>query len=274
MIKASLLITSYLNSHLLKWNLASLARQQLPFSFETIVLNDGLPDESEHLCQQYENQLNIRYVFTGHRNQPGHMVYRVPGFALNIGARLARGQIIIISCAQMFHLNHTIPHLVYPLQYDAKLLTTSIGMDDDGSFLTQLEKSGGDFDWDSYFSIYPRLNTRLPFLMAINRQQFINIGGYDEDMIGFANDDEDLMERLLFNGCNIYLTQALTIHLFHNRHFKEHGDSPETRYNVHLYRSRKGRILRNQHREWGRLEVAPEESLEERRRRVFALENV
>lgn len=274
MIKASLLITSYLCSHLLKWNLASLARQQMPFSFETIVLNDGLPDESEQLCRLYENQLNIRYVFTGQRNQPGRMVYRVPGFALNIGARLARGEILIISGAEMFHLNQTIAHLVKPLQYDAQLLTTSIGMDDDGSFLAYLEKSGGYFDWNSYFSIYPRLNPRLPFLMAMNRLQFLDIGGYDEDMIGFAYDDDDLMDRLLFSGCNIYLTQALTIHLFHHGRVKEHGDSPETLYNAQLYRSRKGKILRNQNHEWGRLEVPPEESLEERRRRIFALENV
>ncbi|MEQ8174362.1 MAG: glycosyltransferase family A protein [Syntrophomonadaceae bacterium] len=274
MIKASLLITSYLSSHLLKWNLASLARQQIPFSFETIVLNDGLPDESEQFCRQYENQLNIRYVFTGQRNQPGRMVYRVPGFALNIGARLARGEIIIISCAEMFHLNQTIAHLVKPVQYDAKLLTTSIGMDDDGSFLAYLEKSGGYFDFNSYFSLYPRLNTRLPFLMAMNRQQFLNIGGYDEDMIGFAYDDEDLMDRLLFNGSNIYLTQALTIHLFHHRHDNDLGGRPETIYNANLYRSRKGKIQRNQNREWGRLDVPEGESLEERRRSVLALEYV
>lgn len=274
MIKASLLITSYLRSHLLKWNLASLAGQQIPFSFETIVLNDGLPDESEQLCRRYESQLNIRYFFTGQRNQPGHMVYRVPGFALNIGARLARGEIIIISCAEMFHLNQTMAHLVKPLQYDAKLLTTSIGMDDDGSFLANLEKSGGCSDRNAYCSIYPRLNTRLPFLMAINRQEFLNIGGYDEDLIGFAYDDDDLIDRLLFNGCNIYLTQAQTIHLFHHRHFQDHGNSPEMLYNAQLYRSRKGKILRNQTHDWGRPEVPPEESIEERRQSVFALESI
>lgn len=273
MLKASLLITSNLNSHLLKWNLFSLVRQQIPFSFETIVLNDGLPDESEQLCQLYENQLNIRYVFTGQRNQPGRMVYRVPGFALNIGARLAQGESIIISRAEMFNLNQTIYHLVKPLQYDAKLLTTSIGMDDDGSFLASLEKSRGNYDWNSYLSIYPRLNTRLPFLMAMNRQEFLNIGGYDEDMIGFAYDDDDLMDRLLFNGCNIYLTQAMAIHMFQHRHERQHDNSPEKIYNARLYRSKKGKIVRNQNHEWGRLEVPPEESLEERRRSIFALEN-
>lgn len=274
MIKATLLIASYLCSDLLQWSLQSLVQQQIPFSFETIVLNDGLPDESEALCRRYENQLNIRYVFTGQRNRPGHMVYRVPGFALNIGARLAQGEVLIISSAAMFHLNQTITHLVRPVLYETKLIATSIGMDDDGSFLTYLEKSRGNFDWNAYYNIYPRLNTRLPYLMAINRREFLDIGGYDEDMIGFANDDNDLMDRLLFNGCNIYLTQAQTIHLFHPRHYSDHANSPEMLYNARLYRNRKGKIQRNQTYDWGRLEVSPEESIEERRRSIFALENI
>ena len=48
----SILITSYQRSHLLKWNLYSLLRQDIPFPFEVIVLNDGLPDDTENLTNR------------------------------------------------------------------------------------------------------------------------------------------------------------------------------------------------------------------------------
>ena len=107
MLRASILITSFMRPHLLRWNLFSLAMQEIGFDFETIVLNDGIPDETEALCREYQDVLNLKYVFTGQRNQGGELLYRVPGFAINIGARIASGDILIISCAEMFHINNT-----------------------------------------------------------------------------------------------------------------------------------------------------------------------
>lgn len=249
---ASILITTFLRPELLKWNLQSLSRQSIPFDFETILLNDGLPDETEALYKQYKNQLNMRYCFTGQRNSAESLVYRVPGFALNFGIRQAEGQVLVISCAEMFHLNNTVEHLVLPVLGDNKNISTSIGMDDTGSFLAGLN-SHGDFSWSDYINRYPRLNTRLPFLMAMNRQEMIEIGGYDEDFTGFAYDDDDLVNRLLGNGCYMSLTQAQTIHLYHIRHDDSHMDTPELRHNERLYNERKGQIVRNQNRNWGQL---------------------
>lgn len=255
MLQASILVTSYQREHLLKWNLFSLARQHIPFSYEIIVLNDGIPDGTEELCDSYRKRLPVKYVFTGQRNLPGDMKYRVPGFAVNIGAQLAGGQVLVISCAEMFHLNDTIEQLVCPVLMDGKILATSIGMDDqDASFLEYVESNGGDFDYDAYLQNYPRLNTALPFLMAINKDEFFTIGGYDEDFTGFSYDDNDLMSRLEKNGCSICLTQAQTIHLYHPRHSEECWNTPQTIYNANLYRERSERIIRNLGRRWGRLD--------------------
>ncbi|WP_054692851.1 glycosyltransferase family 2 protein [Syntrophomonas palmitatica] len=216
LFKVSVLITAFQRPHLLKWNLFSLARQEIPFSYEIIVLNDGIADETETLCAVYQKRLNIKYVFTGQRNRQGEMKYRVPGFALNIGAKLSSGDVLIISCAEMFHLNETIAHLCKPVVIDPKFLATSIGMDDqDASFLDYVESNGGDFDYEDYLHNYPLLNTSLPFLMAVKRREFFAIGGYDEDFVGFAYDDNDLISRLSKNGCRLCLTQAQTIHLYH-----------------------------------------------------------
>jgi glycosyltransferase involved in cell wall biosynthesis len=195
MSKVSIIITSFLRPQLLEWNLFSLAQQEIPFDFETIVLNDGLPDETERLCSQYAKKLNVKYVFTGQRNLNGRLIYRVSGFAVNIGARLAKGEILIISCAEMFHLNNTIAQLAIPVTLNHKLLATSIGMDDrTGSFLEYVITSNGRYDITAYYNCY-RLNTTLPFLMAINKNELYAVGGYDEVFTGCAFYDNELISR-------------------------------------------------------------------------------
>ncbi len=180
------------------------------------------------------------------------MIYRVPGYALNIGAKLSSGEVIVISCAEMFHLNHSIMQLYTPLLINPKLLSTAIGMDDhDGSFLDYLNRHNGNFDAHAYHHNYPPLRIKLPFLMAIHRNEFFAVGGYDEDFIGFAYDDDDFVSRLLKNGCDYCLTQAKTIHLYHPRHDNDHIQSPEYLYNQHLYLSKKNTLVRNLDREWG-----------------------
>ena len=84
---------------------------------------------------------------------------------------------------------------------------------------------------------------------------------YDEDMVGFAFYDNDLMDRLLANGSRLCLTQAQTIHLYHPRHDDSHIDTDEYRHNSLIYQQRKGKLVRNQGREWGYLKVDGEDSL-------------
>lgn len=250
----SILITSFQRPHLLMWNLHSLAGQKIPFPFETIVLNDGVPDETASLCRQFERTLNLKYVFTGQRNLNGLIKYRVPGFALNIGAQISRGDVLIISCAEMFHLNNTVEMLAAPVRLNHKLLATAIGMDDhDGSFLEYINRNKGHCDIRAYHQDYPRLNTALPFLMAISRSEFFAIGGYDEDFTGWAYDDNDLVDRLVAHGCRLCLTQALTIHLYHPRHDTGREQTPEYQFNRNLYLKGKDRMVRNTGKEWGRI---------------------
>lgn len=250
----SIIITTFQRPHLLKWGLYSLAKQAMPADFETIVLNDGIHDETEAICQKYEQKLNLKYVFTGQRNLDGNIKWRIPGFAINIGARLSRGRILIISCAEMFHLNDCILHLSIPLLSNPKLLGIPIARDDqDSSFLNNLVATNGSFDYNGFYNNYPGLNTSLPFLTSISREEFFAIGGYDEDFIGIGYDDNDLMLRLANNGCTYSQTAAETIHLYHERIWYARVNSPETIYNRNLFYERQNQVVRNQNREWGKL---------------------
>lgn len=253
--KVSIIITTFQRTHLLRWGLYSLSLQTMPFEFETIVVNDGLQDETEEICNEFKEKLNLKYIFTGQRNLKGDLVWRVPGFAINIGVKQSSGDILVICCAEMLHVNQTIAKLAKPILNNPKLLGIPIGKDDrNGALLESVNKNDGTFDLATYNNCI-NLDTRMPFLMALHRSQFMEIGGYDEDFVGIAYDDRDFIDRLLANGCNYCRTDATTAHLYHPRAdgYYEGGGPPEWNYNKNLYFSRKGKTVRNEGKEWGKL---------------------
>ena len=251
--KISIIITTFQRTHLLKWGLYSLSLQTMPFDFETIVVNDGLQDETEAICNEFKEKLNLKYIFSGQRNLNGDLVWRVPGFAINIGVKQSSGDILVLCCAEMLHINHTIARLTNPILDNPKLLGIPAGKDDrDGAFLEYIDKHNGSFELDVYNKCIV-LNTKMPFLMALHRSQFFEIGGYDEDFVGIAYDDNDFIDRLLRNGCIYCQTDAATMHLYHPRAEGYYTDPPEWEFNKNLYFSRIGKIVRNEGREWGAL---------------------
>jgi glycosyltransferase involved in cell wall biosynthesis len=254
-MKVSIIIPTYKRCHLLKWNLISLARQNFPFEFETILLNDGILDETEQLASQYKDQLNIKYIFTGQRNLGGQMIWRVPGYAINIGVKQSSGDIIILCCAEIFHLNNTIEAFVtaYDSPESDKVLAIPHAKDDNGSFLKYLETHNGEFNTDIYNAQPPLINVKFPFFMAMKRAEFVNIGGYDEDFIGTDYDDADIVHRLMGNGCFHTNTDALAIHLWHPRLSMTSERMPRLEYNKILFEQRRGLILRNEGRDWGKI---------------------
>ncbi|MEN6324661.1 MAG: glycosyltransferase family A protein [Syntrophomonas sp.] len=254
--KISVIIPTMQRSHLLKWNLYSLSKQIIPWDFETIVLNDGIQDETENICEKHREQLNLKYVFTGQRNLPDNIVWRVPGFAFNIGVKMSQGDILILCDAEMYHLNDTIAKLVAPLIDNPKLLGIPVGYNDANStFLNSLEEHNGNhnIDLNELENGYPKIDSSLPYLMSISKNEFLAIGGYDEDFTGVAADDDDLVRRLRANGCIHHQTDAQTIHLYHPRIYSGGGEG-RWDFNLKLFRSRMGRIVRNEGREWGKFE--------------------
>lgn len=252
-MKVSIIIPSYKRCHLLKLGLESLAKQYIPFEFETILLNDGILDQTEALSNKYAAKLNIKYIFTGKRNLNGKMLWRVPGYALNIGVKQSSGDIIIFCCAEMFHLNNSIRTLasVYNGANSNKVLAIPQAKDDSGEFLNHIKGLHGKYDINIYNKQPQLVNVKFPFFLAMKRKEFMDIGGYDEDFTGTDYDDEDIITRLLDNGCYHEETNALAIHLWHPRLTMTQERILRFNYNKKLFEDRKGIIIRNEGREWG-----------------------
>lgn len=248
----SIIIPSFKRSNLLKWNLISLAKQQIPFDHEVIVLNDGIKDETSTLCWQYRESLNLHYIFTGHRNDNG-LIWRIPGYAINIGVKRSIGDVILLCCAEMFHINDSIKAIVdvYTQPNSDKIISIPHAKDDNGSFLRLIEKSNGSYTLDDYYN-QPNLdNVKFPFFMAFKKKEFVDIGGYDEDFIGTDFDDSDFVRRLLQNGCDYKVSDAQVIHLWHARLPMSADRKVRYDYNKRLFDERAGIIIRNEEREWG-----------------------
>jgi len=263
--KASVIIPSFKRSELLRWGLYSLAKQKSDYPFEVIVLNDGIEDDTEKVCDEYKDKLNIKYIFTGQRNKE-KIFWRIPGFAINIGIKQAKGEVIIITCPEIFIIDNCITQMIDPILKNPKLITITDGKFDgkykvknEAIFLKYIEKNKGIIDKYMPYNKIPQLQVCLPFFMGIAKKELIEIGGYDEDFVGYCFDDNDIVDRLKYNGCSYHRLKARIVHLWHLRH---KFNSPEINklwnYNKNLYEKRKKLIKRNIGKEWGKLDVVSE----------------
>ena len=260
-IMTSLILASFKRPQLLSLGLQSIFKNKLPFDLEIVVLNDGLPDGTEEVCQFFKDKLNIKYIFTGQRNFYG-LKSRVPGFALNIGVKNCSGDIIVLSCPEIFHLNNSLDLLISSLIKNPKSMAIPefAYFDKKGEVTHNLLNSFNSMELAIDFNKlvgdgYGRCHVEMPFLMAMYKQEFVSIGGYDEDFIGYAGDDNDLIERLKLNGLKHFRTGARIIHLWHEGagDGATHYENPNWVHNWNLLNSRKGIVIRNVGREWGQI---------------------
>lgn len=248
-MRVSLLIPAYKRPHLLRWQLESLVpqREQL---HEIIVLNDGIVDGTEAVCQQYSDRLPIKYMFTG--GDVSTDAWRVQGFCNNIGIKASSGDIIIIACAEMYHINESIRYLVEPIIANNKSVTLCKCdniKDDNGMALNALMK-GQDIR-PLFLSIPRMVNCGLPFVVGMLKESIVSIGGFDEDFVGVGWEDNDIMERLCCSGCSVVTTDAKVVHLYHERLSTTEVWSEKYNINFGVYKSRQGQTVRNVGREWG-----------------------
>lgn len=251
----TLIMSTFNRKELLEFGLSSLAKQETNYKFEVMVINDGKrTDETKQICNKYSDKLNINYLFTGHRNK-SEIKWRCPGFPLNIGVKKSKSKYIILTSPEIYHLdNRAIEKTMNQLTKRNKSIVIPNGYDDQKSHILDAIRDGRKLSMNFIINKTQELNTKMPFFFGLDKSHFIKIGGYDEDMIGWAYDDTDLTYRLLRYGCRFVKIDSKIIHLYHPRHRPGIGKYREMyKYNKEIYESkdRKGVIYSNIGKEWG-----------------------
>jgi glycosyltransferase involved in cell wall biosynthesis len=227
------------------------------------VVNDGINDDTEKICQSYSDKLDIKYYFSGQRNEK-EIIRRTPTVPQNIGIKKSTGDIIIFTCPEIYHLNENgLNNIIEPLINDDDYLTIPnlMWFDDEGYYTKKLLKNK---PVKTNRCVLNKDNVEMPFLLGVWKKHVIYIRGYDEDFTGYACEDNDFVDRLKEIGCEYHRVDAEIVHLNHGPRCsgKPMWDNPSWVYNYTLYMKKKNpptvyeeksRIIRNLFRDWGEL---------------------
>ena len=267
-MRFSIVMTTYNRPKFLYFALKSLRRQQINnLDHEILVLDDGNDGGISYGITQQEDikdKLNIRYIHTGCRT---YNLWRNMGFAANIGIQQATGEIVVLTNSDIYHLGNTVLPVIQNAKADANALSTLNKVyDDTGMFIDalhqgiqttkELEETIKRVKASNPLpGVYPA-NPDMPFFLAVRREHLMKVGGYDEDFIGSASEDCDLLDRLQAIGCRyVYAPPgAEALHLYHGRrNIEQLKADPGFDFNLRLRSERSQVIQRNQGRNWGEL---------------------
>jgi len=263
-MRYSVVMTTYNRHDFLYYTLCSLRSQLIGTDHELVIVNDGLKDETENVARSSDavEGINVKYIYSGGR--PDNC-WRNMGFAANIGIIQASGNVVILTNSDIYHLGkNTVMPVVEAVENDPKAMGTINRVFEDQGGLINALRDGPDavpsaiqhlMNSPGPPGVYP-VNPDVPFFMGFNRELLLSIGGYDEDFVGPASEDNDLLERLeMLGGHFVHGPQgANVVHLYHGRKtIAELHATPGFHYNIRLRAEKKGLIKRNQNRVWGRL---------------------
>jgi len=247
-------IVSFMRPRLLKHQLDSIIRQQIPREeLEILVLNDGLEDDTAAVCESFTDRLNIRHIFTGQRNLPGErqIIWRGLGFAANVGVQQAAGDIFIQVDAEVYHLGDTLRLMMATVENNpnAVVFPDHNILADDGRVLKYLDDGGPLPIPNDLLTNLQQYEACLGFLYAVRRSAVLEIGGYDEDFTGSQREDVDFMLRLKGLGIVPAQVPVRLVHLYHERVLSD--DPPRMAHNRKVFDAKRGQIRRNVGRPWG-----------------------
>ena len=196
--KASIVMATRNKVDLLRRTLASIFKQQPPFDFETIIVDDGSTDDTPAVWREFPA---VRYVRLENDR------YRNPSVARNAGYRLARGSVVIAQSDEVIHRDDgAIERLTNDIQPGEFLIARVY------NYLVDANRCN---------AIYTAARRPRPFffLGSLWRRDLYAIGGNDEQFVDPGYDDNFFGDCLL-NGLRLncrYLDEVVGLHQDHPR---------------------------------------------------------
>jgi glycosyltransferase involved in cell wall biosynthesis len=234
MIKTSVIITVYNRSHLLRKALLSLKNQSVTPD-ELILSDDGSEEDIAADIQDIVKDFQFPVKFVKQENK---------GFRLakcrNNGVRNSSGEFLVFIDQDIIQTNNlleeyiinrkekrflTSERIVLSEEQSEKITEQKIADNyyDDIIEKTQKERVAKQYKKDkTYYRLQKLGFNNKPdlrgFYHAINRNDYIEVNGYDEKYIGWGGEDDDIRRRLNKIGVMGYnpLRIGYPIHLYHS----------------------------------------------------------
>ncbi len=168
MVKVSVVIPTYNEENYIEKALKSLQSQSFK-DFEIIVVDDGSTDRTRDIIRKFDKATLIEGEHKG------------PAFSRNIGARIAKGGILVFVDADMtFHKDY-IKNLILPIKKDNKI----IGTTHDFEIATNIENKCSRL-WGKV-RVSREEAKEVKIFRAIRKEKFLGMGGFDSKY-GYADD--------------------------------------------------------------------------------------
>ena len=201
----SITMASYNRADLLANTLRTIQTQTRQ-PYEIIVVEDGYDGgKTVEVCRAFHQgdpYLPVRYI---RRTNRPDMPYSNAAIPRNIGIRAAVGDILIIQNPEVRFTKPTdLENIVGPVEADASIACCAPceGLKSDGSHERWL--------------CDPKLWNYNHFCMAVERQRIFDMGGFDEQYIGYGWDDHEFNWRLQHSGMTFqWAKDVITQHQWH-----------------------------------------------------------
>lgn len=265
-MKVSVIIPVYNRNDLLQETLTSLTNQSLGRDdFEVIVCDDGSSMDTLSIVKKFESKLNLYYIYQ--RDQG----FRA-GASRNLGADLASGEVLVfLDTGIVLGSEALARHFAHHVQsaQPTAFLGNIYGFDrlnENRATLEKMQVNGRDVDdWVKKLGQQQMFDARQPLFekygldlrrwsapwiifwvghSSIPRQNFLELGGFDESFDGWGYEDIDLGIRWYESGHEIiFAPDIVSIHLPHDK-FKEQLSAEEQ---LHYSNIRKSKLFEKHH---------------------------
>lgn len=257
-MKVSIITATFNRAQQMKSGLKTILSQDLPGETELIVVDDGSTDNTREMCADIAEiartkHVGFKYIYLDH---PEPRISCIPH---NVGAKEAKGDILIFTESECLHIGNTIQQLLDKVDDKTVPLATQIWtmgeriwkqlFDVEEQFkpeymgfllkhpyamLTDAEHPNNTKAPDSDWGITGSLNCYAGCLFAVKKENFLAVGGYDESFEGFGWDDWDLLHRLeLYGGRVEQCNDIIVIHQWHEKNYP---------YNIYDCAEKNGKI--------------------------------
>lgn len=192
----SVVMTAFQRSHQL-WNTLDSLRNQTHDNIELIVVE---ADYDGGLTQRVCQDFGASYLRRMNKSD------RRTSVTNNIGIRAAKGEVILLQCAECKHESrNSIEKMIAPIVSDPSVCTFPMVRD--------LDANGNISGWK--FHPQSHQNIFISFMQAFARESVMAIGGFDETYVGWGLEDNDFNFRLQFSGVKCQFADNIVSHQWH-----------------------------------------------------------